>query len=132
MDTFTKDKRSKIMSRIKSYDTKPEVLLKKYLANRIQNIESNVSYLLGKPDIVIKSKKTIIFLNGCFWHHHHNCSRANLPKSNKTYWVPKIKNNVKRDIRVRRTLRRMGWSVITVWECQVRRLDKFSKLTKLF
>lgn len=120
MDCFTKEKRSENMSRIRSKGTKPEKKTIKWFKNKGYNLEVNKSNLPGKPDIVISEKKLIIFVHGCFWHHHKNCKYATLPKTNRKYWIPKIKNNIKRDKSNARKLRKKGWHVITIWECQIK------------
>jgi DNA mismatch endonuclease (patch repair protein) len=80
--------------------------------------------LPGKPDFVIKPSKTVIFVHGCFWHNHPNCSRAKLPKTNRSFWKRKIESNKRRDRRNARLLRNQGWRVITVWQCSLRDPDK--------
>jgi len=88
--------------------------------------------LPGKPDISLPKYKTAVFVHGCFWHHHKGCKRANWPKSNKKYWVPKIEHNILRDKTHARQLRRIGWRAVTIWECQTRQQEKIlKKITRL-
>ena len=87
--------------------------------------------LPGHPDIVLPKFKTIIFINGCFWHHHANCKRATIPKSNKKYWTHKLDENKKRDFRNRLSLKRLGWKVYVIWECQLKKEKLPKTLSKL-
>jgi len=125
-DVFTKGKRSEIMRSVKSSETKPEILVRKYLFSLGFRYRKNYGSLPGKPDIVLPKYRTIIFINGCFWHGHANCEAASLPKSNTDYWTSKISRNRERDIRKRRELRALGWRVFVLWECNVakKRLQK--------
>ncbi len=117
-DNHTKEVRSYNMSRIKSQNTKPEVLVRSYLHRNGFRFRKNDKRYPGKPDIVLPKYKTIIFVNGCFWHKH-DCPRFVMPKSNIEYWYRKIDGNVKRDMENYRKLEAMGWRVIIVWECEV-------------
>ena len=126
MDCFSKEKRSVNMSKIRSIGTTPEQRVISWLKNKGYCFKTNSKGILGKPDIVFYDKKIIIFIHGCFWHHHKKCTKATLPKTNKKYWLPKIENNVKRDRYIARKLRECGWHVLTVWECQLNKgLDKY-------
>lgn len=108
------------MSRIRSKNTKPEILVRKFLFAHGFRYRINVKTLPGTPDIVLKKYKTVIFVNGCFWHGHEGCRYAHLPKSNLEYWETKINKNKERDLQERIQLRRMGWHVIQFWECQLK------------
>jgi DNA mismatch endonuclease (patch repair protein) len=110
-------KRSETMSRIRSKDTKPEMLVRKALHRLGFRFRVHVRDLPGCPDIVLPKYSTIIQVKGCFWHGH-TCRDGRLPKSNREYWVPKLLRNKERDISNERKLRRMGWSVRTLWECR--------------
>ncbi|MCU0849524.1 MAG: very short patch repair endonuclease [Spirochaetes bacterium] len=126
MDHFSKEKRSDIMSKIRSTGTKPEQKVVKWFKKRGYKLTKNIKDLPGKPDIVFKNSNLILFVHGCFWHHHKNCKRATIPKSNKKYWLPKINQNIKRDISTANKLRRLGWHVAAVWECQINKdIDKY-------
>lgn len=118
-DTFTPEKRSWNMSRIRSKDTKPEEYVRKFLFREGFRFRKNDKRYPGKPDIVLPKYKTVIFINGCFWHAH-TCSRAHLPKSNLEYWQPKIEKNKLRDEQNQKKLQDAGWKVITIWECELK------------
>ena len=119
-DNLTKEQRHKNMSAIKGKDTSIEVRVRKYLWSHGFRYRKNVKDLPGKPDIVIPKYKTVIFINGCFWHHHFNCRHATIPKSNNDYWVKKINRNVDNDIKNYNLLQQMDYNVITVWECEIK------------
>lgn len=107
------------MSRIKGKNTKPEILVRKFLfANGVRYRIHSI--LPGRPDIVIKNKNLATFVNGCFWHGHENCKNYRLPKSNVEFWRAKIEGNVQRDQSNYATLRKNGWKVIVVWECDIK------------
>jgi DNA mismatch endonuclease (patch repair protein) len=122
-DKFTREQRSKIMAKISGRGTKPEVLVRKFLSANGFRYRLNVSGLPGKPDIVLRKFKTVIFVNGCFWHGHTGCRRAGLPKTNTAFWRKKITKNRQRDLEVTETLQAEGWKVITVWQCDIANLD---------
>lgn len=119
-DTKSKEARSKNMSAIRSKNTKPEVIVRKYLFSRGFRYRINVSKLAGKPDIVLSKYKTVIFVNGCFWHLHEGCKYFVWPKDNADYWQKKIIGNVERDKRNYNALIAAGWQVLIVWECQLK------------
>lgn len=108
------------MSRIRSKNTKPEVLVRRYLFSRGFRFRINVKRLPGTPDIVLRKYRTVIFVNGCFWHGHEGCRYFVLPKSNVEFWTNKIERNQERDLKSRMQLRNMGWHVIQIWECQLK------------
>ncbi len=113
VDTFTKEQRSNIMARVKGKNTSLELNLKKLLSMTGIKYNTN-SKLKGKPDIILKSQKVVIFIDGCFWHKCPVCFRA--PQSNRSYWSQKIKKNVDRDKKLNKILKREGWKVIRIWE----------------
>jgi DNA mismatch endonuclease (patch repair protein) len=119
MDFITKEKRSKIMSSIKAKDTKPELHLRKSLFAQGFRYRVNYRKLPGKPDIVFVSRKIAIFVNGCFWHQHKNCKITNIPKSNSEFWANKFKANQDRDKKNVLAIKKIGWNVLTVWECEI-------------
>ena len=121
-DNHSKEVRSINMSHIRSTNSKPEEIVRKYLFAEGFRYRKNVKKLPGCPDIVLPKYKTVIFVNGCFWHMH-DCPRFVWPSSNQDYWRPKILRNVERDNQSRKELETLGWKVITVWECE---LDKSS------
>lgn len=119
-DNHTKDVRSKNMSHIRSTNTKPEENVRKYLFSKGFRYRTNVKGLPGCPDIVLAKYKTVIFVNGCFWHKH-DCPRFVWPSSNEEYWIPKIKRNVERDKANQAELKAAGWNVIIIWECELKK-----------
>lgn len=127
MDKFTKRKRSFIMSRVKGKDTKPEEIVRRYLFLHGFRYRKNDKRYPGKPDIVLPKYKTMIFVNGCFWHQHPGCKAAALPESNHDYWEKKLHKNVTRDKKEIQELKHMGWRVIIIWECEISREDKRKK-----
>ena len=108
------------MSHIRSKNSKPEELVRKYLFSKGLRYRKNVKTLPGCPDIVLPRYKTVIFVNGCFWHKH-NCPRFVWPSTNEEYWRPKIMGNVERDKRNFAELQQLGWTVLTVWECELKK-----------
>jgi len=119
-DNHSKEVRSKNMSHIRSVNTKPEVAVRKYLFSKGFRYRKNVKTMPGCPDIVLPKYKTVVFVNGCFWHKH-NCSRFAWPSSNVEYWIPKIAQNVQRDQKNYHELQQIGWNVVVVWECQLKK-----------
>lgn len=115
----TTETRSYNMSRIRGMNTKPEILVRKYLFSQGFRYRKNEERLPGKPDIVLPKYKTVIFVNGCFWHHH-DCRYFVWPKNNADFWRHKIESNVERDCRNYQMLRQMGWKVLVVWECKLK------------
>ena len=107
------------MARIRSRDTKPELIVRSVLHRAGIRFSLRRKDLPGKPDIVLPKYQTVILVHGCFWHRHPGCSVATTPKSNIEFWHKKFDTNVKRDRRNQRALRRLGWKVIVVWECQI-------------
>ena len=119
-DVLTSEQRRKCMSRIRSKNTKPEIIIRKFLFAHGFRFRINVKRLPGTPDIVLRKYQTVIFVNGCFWHGHEGCRYFRLPKSNVDFWKNKIERNKERDLRERIKLRDMGWHVIQFWECQLK------------
>ena len=119
-DNHSKEVRSMNMSRIRSTNSKPEEIVRKYLFSKEFRYRKNVKKLPGCPDIVLPKYKTVIFVNGCFWHKH-DCPRFVWPSSNQEYWKPKILRNVERDKNNCRELSSKGWNVITIWECELKK-----------
>lgn len=114
--------RSQMMSKIRSKDTYIELIARKYLFSRGFIYRKNVRTLPGTPDIVLKKYNTVIFINGCFWHHHQGCKRAGIPKTNIEYWQNKISKNTKNGQNINSQLISMGWKVIVIWECELSKL----------
>lgn len=121
MDVHDKETRSYNMSCIKGKNTKPEEIVRKYLFSQGFRYRKNDKRLPGTPDIVLPKYKTVIFVNGCFWHGHEDCRYFVVPKTNTEFWINKIETNRKRDIRKINDLQTLGWKVIVVWECQLKK-----------
>lgn len=121
MDDLTKEQRHKNMSHIRSINSKPEEKVRKYLFSQGFRYRKNVRSLPGCPDIVLPKYRTVVFVNGCFWHKH-NCPRFKWPDSNQEYWIPKINRNVERDQRTYKELESLGWHVCIVWECGLKKV----------
>ena len=129
-DTKTPAERSENMSRIRSTNTKPEEIVRKYLFSHGFRYRKNDKRYPGKPDIVLPKYHTIIFVNGCFWHMH-GCSRSRLPRSTQEYWKPKIERNIQRDAENQQKLEADGWKVIVVWECELKKRTAEERLSRL-
>lgn len=119
VDSLTPRKRSWNMSRIRSKDTGPERVVRSMLHRMGYRFSLRQRDLPGKPDIVLPRYRTVVFVHGCFWHRHRGCRLAYTPKSRQAFWLKKFSDNVVRDRKVQRELRRLGWQVLTVWECQI-------------
>ena len=130
MDVHDKKTRSYNMSQIKGKNTKPEELVRKHLFSQGFRYRKNDRRLPGSPDIVLPKYKTVIFVNGCFWHGHEGCKYFVWPKSNEKFWKNKINTNIARDKKKTQALEELGWKVIVVWECELKcEKDKvFNKL----
>ena len=121
MDTISKEKRSEVMSHIRSKDTKPEMVVRHHLHALGFRYSLHSSKLPGHPDIVLTKWRTVIFVNGCFWHRHEGCKTATMPKSNVEFWQTKFERNVARDKKEHAALEAAGWHVIVLWECEVKK-----------
>lgn len=120
MDKLSAEQRHNNMAAIHGKDTKPEIIVRKYLFSRGFRYRLNHKRLPGKPDVVMRKYRTCIFVNGCFWHGHEGCTYYRMPKTNVEFWTAKIERNRERDIRVQKELAEMGWHSITVWECELK------------
>jgi len=125
-DTFTVRERSWIMSRVHGKDTTPELAVRSMVHRMGYRFRLHRKDLPGKPDIVLPRHRCVVFVHGCFWHRHKGCKRASTPQSNVEYWERKFRRNVERDRRHRRDLRKLGWRVVVVWECELRDPDKLA------
>jgi DNA mismatch endonuclease (patch repair protein) len=114
------------MGLVKSKDTKPELIVRRLVHSMGFRYRLHVSDILGRPDLVLPSRRKIIFVSGCFWHGHH-CGACRIPATRRHYWLSDIAKNKSRDQRIRRGLRRDGWEVLTIWECQTRQLESLKK-----
>ncbi|WP_155326394.1 very short patch repair endonuclease [Desulfosarcina ovata] len=119
-----KEKRSQIMRAVKSRNTKPELFVRHLIHTSGYRYRLHRKDLPGKPDLVFISRRKVIFVHGCFWHGH-GCRRGSrVPKTNQNYWVDKINRNIKRDKEIKKRLNEMGWSVLVIWECQLKNLEE--------
>ena len=130
-DIKSKESRSYNMSRIKGKGTKPEELVRKYLFSRGFRYRKNDKRLPGSPDIVLPKYRTVIFVNGCFWHKHEGCKYFVWPRDNAEFWKEKIQANVMRDERKQIELIAQGWNVIIIWECELKKARREETLTSL-
>jgi DNA mismatch endonuclease (patch repair protein) len=130
-DVHTTEQRHNNMAAIKGKNTKPEMVVRRYLWAHGFRYRLNDARLPGKPDIVLRRYRTCIFVNGCFWHGHEGCRYYTVPKSNTEFWVKKISRNRERDREVRRRIAALGWHCIVVWECQLKPKVREQTLTSL-
>ncbi|OOQ58278.1 very short patch repair endonuclease [Mucilaginibacter pedocola] len=120
-DVHTKETRSYNMSRIRSKDTKPEILVRKFLFSRGYRFRLHEKKLPGKPDIILPKYKAVIFIHGCFWHGHQGCRYFVIPKTRTDWWLSKINRNIENDDKSELALKTAGYKVITVWECDLKK-----------
>lgn len=130
-DNHSKEVRSMNMSHIRSTNSKPEEMVRKYLFSRGLRYRKNVKTMPGKPDIVLRKYKTVIFVNGCFWHRH-DCEKFHWPLSNTEYWYKKINNNADRDQRNIAELQKEGWNVLIIWGCELHKNVRENNLDNLY
>lgn len=130
-DVHTPEQRSYNMSRIRNKNTKPEERVRKYLFSQGFRYRKNDGRLPGKPDIVLPKYRTVIFVNGCFWHGHEDCRYFVWPQNNAEFWKNKISGNIHRDRRNRQLLAEQGWQVIDIWECELKKSKVNETLSKL-
>ncbi len=124
MDIWSKEKRSKVMAKIRSENTKPEVMLRSLLHKEGFRFRIHKKDLPGKPDIVLPKYNTIIFVHGCFWHYHKNCREGRIPDTNSIFWSNKLRKTVERDKQYQEALCNLGWQVLVVWECELEKRPK--------
>lgn len=121
MDSLSPAKRSEIMARVRSKNTRPELFVRKLVFALGYRYRLHAKDLPGHPDLVFRKSRKVIFVHGCFWHRHANCALARLPKSRLEFWIPKLEGNKRRDRRINGVLARRGWKVLTIWQCQLKR-----------
>ena len=124
MDRLTHKQRHYNMSQIRSKDTCPEIMVRRYLFSKGLRYRKNDKKLPGHPDIVLPKYRTVIFVNGCFWHGHENCEYFRLPQTNTSFWEEKIARNKKRDMITNEKLIKDGWKTITIWECELKKAEQ--------
>lgn len=133
MDKYPPQKRSEVMRAVTSKNTKPEKVVRMLLHRMGLRFRLHSKTLPGSPDIVLMRWKTVIFVNGCFWHQHRGCARAKRPQHNKTFWDKKLDRNIQRDKENKKCLKKLGWRVLEVWECELRDIGSLmQKLTSHF
>lgn len=123
MDTLSVSERSLLMSKVRSKDTKPEMIVRRLVHSLGYRYRLHDKRLPGTPDIVFTGRRKVVFVHGCFWHRHPGCPLARLPKSRLNFWLPKLEGNRERDIRQIAALKELGWSALIIWECEVKHLD---------
>lgn len=123
MDNLSPAERSEIMARVGSKNSRPELAVRKLIYSLGYRYRLHAKDLSGHPDIVFRKRRKVIFVHGCFWHRHGSCALARLPKSKLDFWGPKLEGNKRRDGRNRRTLIKEGWRVLTIWECQLKKIE---------
>jgi len=124
MDTLTESQRSERMAKVRSKDTKPEMKVRKLVHGLGYRYRLHRSDLPGRPDLVFPSRKKVVLVHGCFWHRHEGCALARMPKSRLEFWGPKLEANKERDRRSQAAVRRLGWGVMVIWECQLRDMSR--------
>lgn len=132
VDHVSPTKRSEIMRSVKQTGSSAEMIVRKLVWSLGFRYRLNVKSLPGSPDLVFGGRRKVIFVHGCFWHGHRECAKARLPKSNSDFWAAKIASNMKRDESVRLRLNSDGWSVLTVWQCELRDRDALSEKLRNF
>ena len=133
-DRFTTEIRSKIMSKIRGKNTKPEIIVRKLIHGMGYRYRLHAKNLPGKPDIIFASRRKVIFVHGCFWHRHPdpNCTLARLPKSRLDFWRTKLEHNRRRDLSHLKKLKQLGWDHLVIWECQLKNLASISARARAF
>jgi len=132
MDKLSQKARSENMAKIRNRDTVPEEIVRKYLFSKGLRYRKNDKKYPGKPDIVLRKFKTIVFVNGCFWHCHIGCKNFSIPKSNTDFWEKKLAGNVERDMINHNKLKAAGWNVLIMWECELCKRNREKSLEKLY
>lgn len=132
MDTIPLCERSEIMSRVRSKNSRPEMLVRRLVFAEGYRYRLHDRKLPGCPDLVFRGRAKVIFMHGCFWHRHEQCSLARMPKSRLDFWEPKLTANKERDARNKKLLTKEGWKVLTIWECQLKDIEQLKRTIKRF
>lgn len=132
MDNISPEARGRQMSRVKSKDTKPEMIVRRLLFSMGYRYRLHDARLPGTPDLVFAGRRKVVFVHGCFWHRHADCSLARLPKSRLDFWLPKLEGNKMRDRANQRLLRKSGWRVLVVWECELCDMKRLARKMRRF
>lgn len=131
-DTLSPTERGERMSRIHGKDTKPEILVRRLIHSMGYRYRLHAKDLPGHPDLVFRSRKKAILVHGCFWHQHQECRQYRMPKTKTDFWIPKLEANKRRDSANQAKLLEMGWSLLILWECQLKDLETLAKRIKDF
>ena len=132
MDNIPRSERSEIMSRVRSKNTRPEMLVRRLVHAEGYRYRLHDRRLPGCPDLVFKSRRKVIFVHGCFWHRHDKCALARMPKSRLDFWEPKLTANKERDARNKKLLAKEGWKVLTIWECELQDTERLKRTIRRF
>ena len=132
MDNLSLPERSEIMARVRSKNSRPELVVRKLVFSLGYRYRLHAKDLPGHPDLVFRKRRKVIFVHGCFWHRHAACALARLPKSRLDFWEPKLEGNKQRDQRNRRALNSEGWKVLTIWECQLKKTERLESTVRRF
>lgn len=132
VDSVSREKRSEIMALVRAKDTRPEMAVRKLVWGLGYRYRLHRRDLPGCPDLVFSGRRKVIFVHGCFWHRHEGCALARLPKSRLDFWGPKLESNALRDRRNKRALARQGWKVLTVWECELKNMNRVIGMARRF
>ncbi len=124
MDVFSKEKRSQIMSCVSGKNTKPELIVRSLLHHMRYRFRLHRKDLPGKPDIILPKYKKVIFIHGCFWHGHKNCTRSKRPTTNNEFWQKKLDRNMQHDKEIVHNLKGLGWDILIVWTCEIKNIDQ--------
>ncbi len=127
VDRYSPERRSEIMGRIGNKDTRPEIVVRRLLHHMGYRFRLHGKKLPGKPDIVLPRFRSVIFVHGCFWHQHPGCRRSALPKTREDWWANKLNGNVERDRSNQEKLTELGWRVLVLWECEIKRRDDLAE-----
>jgi DNA mismatch endonuclease, patch repair protein len=131
MDALTADERSRCMASIRSENTKPEIVVRRLAHSLGYRFRLHRRDLPGTPDLVFPGRRCVVNVHGCFWHMH-DCGRCHVPATRRSYWLPKLRRNRERDQQASRAIRRAGWRMLVIWECQTRNLEKLAKRLRKF
>lgn len=131
-DTMSPEERSRRMSLVRSIDTKPEMAVRRLVHSLGYRYRLHGSDLPGRPDLVFRSRRAVVFVHGCFWHRHEGCSLARLPKSRVEFWMAKLEGNRERDARKVVALKEAGWRVLVVWECELKNMEVLAERLRRF
>ncbi|WP_238383073.1 very short patch repair endonuclease [Rubripirellula obstinata] len=132
MDNLNSEQRRRNMASVTAKDTKPELVVRKLVHRLGYRYRLHVADLPGKPDLVFKRLRLVIFVNGCFWHQHRGCRKSKLPTMNRSFWTEKLFRNKQRDKQNKRRLTSLGWTYLVIWECETRRIDRLTEKLSRF